>query len=301
MCQLGVPASSLSRELLTKNTLTTPWCVHCVRGRPRGPGSPRGHGGPHDRGYAARCVLMTGYAATSVLRGRPRGRLRGTIAPRISNSPPQTPQGSLRSSAPARQASLARHPRHIAFACSTSCGDSAKNSSGFSVHGRTRRSSVVSCPPTVTSRHCIAVITSCSPFSGGPATWSTVTARPSSGVRSGRARGRPLPAQRPADRADRGGEHRAELTELGGQPAQFGIGRLDLGRGLVAFSLVDAVVGIDHHRLPSDSSWAVSGAGPPSSRSPRADADRPVTPPPRPVTPRRLLARSYLYDERPGL
>jgi hypothetical protein len=33
------------------------------------------------------------------LRGRPRGRLRGTIAPRISNSPPQTPQGSLRSSA----------------------------------------------------------------------------------------------------------------------------------------------------------------------------------------------------------
>ena len=37
---------------------------------------------------------------TTSLRGRPRGRLRGTIAPLISNSPPQTPQGSLRSSAP---------------------------------------------------------------------------------------------------------------------------------------------------------------------------------------------------------
>ena len=53
--------------------------------------------------------------ATTSLRGRPRGRLRGTIAPRSSNSPPQTPQGSLRSSAPARQANLARHFRHIAF------------------------------------------------------------------------------------------------------------------------------------------------------------------------------------------
>jgi hypothetical protein len=63
---------------------------------------------------------------TTSLRGRPRGRLRGTIAPRSSNSPPRTPQGSSRSSAPARQASLAWHPRHIAFACSTSCGDSAR-------------------------------------------------------------------------------------------------------------------------------------------------------------------------------
>jgi len=79
------------------------------------------------------------YAATSVLsdlRGRPRGRLRGTIVPRMSSSPPQTPQGSLRSSAPVRQAILARQPRHIAFASSTSLGDSAKNSSGSSVHGR---------------------------------------------------------------------------------------------------------------------------------------------------------------------
>jgi hypothetical protein len=52
---------------------------------------------------------------TTALRGRPRARLRGTIAPPINNSPPQTPQGSLRSSAPARQANLARHFRHIAF------------------------------------------------------------------------------------------------------------------------------------------------------------------------------------------
>ena len=78
---------------------------------------------------------VTAYAATSVLRGRPRARLCGTMAPCISNSPPQTPQGSLRSSAPARQAILALHPRHMAFACPTSCGDSAKNSSGSCVHG----------------------------------------------------------------------------------------------------------------------------------------------------------------------
>src|ERR1035437_5953152 len=50
--------------------------------------------------------------------------------------PPQTPQGSLRSSAPVRQASLTLHPRHIAFAVSTSSGDSAKNSSGSAAHGR---------------------------------------------------------------------------------------------------------------------------------------------------------------------
>jgi len=37
-----------------------------------------------------------------------------------------------------RQASLASHPRHIALAVSTSSGDSAKNSSGSSVHGRSR-------------------------------------------------------------------------------------------------------------------------------------------------------------------
>jgi hypothetical protein len=55
-------------------------------------------------------------------------------------------------------------------------------------------------------------------------------------------------------RAGRGGERRAELTELGGQPADLGIGRPDLGRGLAAFGLVDAVVGIDHHRLPGDPS-----------------------------------------------
>jgi hypothetical protein len=45
----------------------------------------------------------------------------------------------LRSSAPVRQASLALHPRHMAFACSTSPGDSAKNSSGSSVRAAAGR------------------------------------------------------------------------------------------------------------------------------------------------------------------
>ena len=107
---------------------TSPLCALCaVRGR-----------AAHVRRATASGCVAPFYAATSVLRGRPRGRLRGTIAPRISSSPPQTPQGSLRSSAPVRQASLASQPRHIALAVSTSSGDSAKNSSGSSVHGRSR-------------------------------------------------------------------------------------------------------------------------------------------------------------------
>ena len=55
--------------------------------------------------------------------------------PRRTSSPPHTPHGSWRSRAPARQAILAAHPRHMALAVSTSCGDSAKNRSGSSVHG----------------------------------------------------------------------------------------------------------------------------------------------------------------------
>src|ERR1700722_6239869 len=74
-------------------------------------------------------------AATSVLRGRPRGLLRGTTSPRRNSSPPHTPQGSRRSIAPARHASLAAQSTQSAFADSTSSGDSAKNSSGSSVQG----------------------------------------------------------------------------------------------------------------------------------------------------------------------
>src|SRR5450759_5063564 len=83
-------------------------------------------------------VMQPGQAATSVLRGRPRGLLRGTISPRRNSSPPQTPHGSLRSTAPARQAIRAGQPRHSDLAYSTSCGDSAKNNSGSSPHGRSR-------------------------------------------------------------------------------------------------------------------------------------------------------------------
>src|ERR1035438_7494273 len=75
-------------------------------------------------------------AATSVLRGRPRGLLRGTTSPRRKSSPPQTPQGSRRSCAPERQVFRAGQPQQSALASSTSSGDSARNSSGSSVHGR---------------------------------------------------------------------------------------------------------------------------------------------------------------------
>src|ERR1700721_681975 len=90
----------------------------------------------------------------------------------------------------------------------------------------------------------------------------SMTGRPSSGVRCAQARGRPVSAPRSAYRAERAGERRAELTELGGQPAEAGIGGPDLGRGLAAFGLVDAVIRIDHHRLPGDPSWTASGSGP---------------------------------------
>jgi aryl-alcohol dehydrogenase-like predicted oxidoreductase len=72
------------------------------------------------------------------LRGRPRGRLKGTIAPCSSSSPPQTPHGSSRPSAPAKQATRSPHVPHSAFARSTSRGDSAKNSSGCRRQGRSR-------------------------------------------------------------------------------------------------------------------------------------------------------------------
>lgn len=75
-------------------------------------------------------------AATSSLRGRPRARLRGAMSPRKNSSPPQTPQGSRRSAAPARHAARARQPPHSDLASSTSSGDSAKNRSGSSEHGR---------------------------------------------------------------------------------------------------------------------------------------------------------------------
>ncbi len=65
-----------------------------------------------------------------VLRGRPRGRLRGTTAPVTTSSPPQTPQGSQRSRAATRQAWRRGQSRQTAFAASTSSGDSAKNRSG---------------------------------------------------------------------------------------------------------------------------------------------------------------------------
>src|SRR5262249_4507293 len=77
-------------------------------------------------------------AATSSLRGRPRARLRGTISPLMNSSPPHTPQGSLRSIAPARHFPLAGQLRQSDLASSTSSGDSAKNRSGLLTHGSAR-------------------------------------------------------------------------------------------------------------------------------------------------------------------
>src|SRR3954449_606348 len=74
----------------------------------------------------------------SFLRGRPRGRLRGTTTPATTSSPPHTPHGSRRASASERHLVRSGQERQRALAVSTSAGDSAKNRSGSSVqHGRT--------------------------------------------------------------------------------------------------------------------------------------------------------------------
>src|SRR5919106_3199533 len=66
----------------------------------------------------------------SLLRGRPRGRLRGTTTPWTNSSPPHTPHGSERSSAPARHSAFSGQVVQRDLAYSTSAGDSAKKSSG---------------------------------------------------------------------------------------------------------------------------------------------------------------------------
>src|SRR5918993_2927789 len=79
------------------------------------------------------------HAATT-LRGRPRGRLRAMTAPRSKISPPQTPHGSPRSRAPARQALRMGQSPHRLLACSSCAGLSANHSSGSSTrHGSGRR------------------------------------------------------------------------------------------------------------------------------------------------------------------
>src|SRR5262245_40269013 len=75
-------------------------------------------------------MRRTASRATSSFRGRPRGRLRGTMAPWSKISPPQTPQGSARSRAPARHSIFSGQPSHRAFATSRSAGASANHRSG---------------------------------------------------------------------------------------------------------------------------------------------------------------------------
>jgi len=62
---------------------------------------------------------LAGQAATTSLRGRPRGRLRAMTAPRSRISPPQTPHGSSRSSASLRHWRRIGQSAHSALACSS--------------------------------------------------------------------------------------------------------------------------------------------------------------------------------------
>src|SRR4029453_15891033 len=77
--------------------------------------------------------------------GRPRGRLRGTTAPRSKISPPQTPHGSARSSAPARHSTFSGQPPQRVFATSRSAGTSANHRSGsYWRHGSSESTPTVS-------------------------------------------------------------------------------------------------------------------------------------------------------------
>src|SRR3954469_23347044 len=96
------------------------------------------HGGAHSVRRGKGCGHAAVTVCTSVLRGRPRGRFRGTTTPWTTSSPPQTPHGSRRSRASERQRARSGHETQRALAASTSAGDSAKNRSGSSVqHGST--------------------------------------------------------------------------------------------------------------------------------------------------------------------
>lgn len=80
--------------------------------------------------------LISHHPWTSTLRGRPRPLFWATTAPSTMISPPQTPQGSARSSAPARHDAAIGHCAHRALATAMMGACSANQSSGSSLrHG----------------------------------------------------------------------------------------------------------------------------------------------------------------------
>ncbi len=81
-----------------------------------------------DEAYAA---MGSRGSSCWFFRGRPRGRFRGITTPWRNSSPPQTPQGSRRSSAPSRHMDRTGQSRQSVLANSTSEGDSANHSSGL--------------------------------------------------------------------------------------------------------------------------------------------------------------------------
>src|SRR5699024_2909530 len=97
----------------------------------------------HDHlGRARQGVPVLRHPASSTVagrgffRGRPRPRLRETTAPCSKISPAQTPQGSSRSRAPARQAARIGQSMHSSLARSSSAGDSENHRSASPVwHG----------------------------------------------------------------------------------------------------------------------------------------------------------------------
>ena len=86
------------------------------------------------------------------LGGRPGGRLTARTRPRWMISPPQTPQGSARSTAPARHGPRSGHERQPALASSRSSGRSENHRCGLFAHGSAAPTSAASRSSEVTAR-----------------------------------------------------------------------------------------------------------------------------------------------------
>src|SRR4051794_6881554 len=74
-------------------------------------------------------ALCASCSSGRIFGGRPRLRFCATTFPCTNNSPPHTPHGSRRVSAPSRQLSRTGHSRQNAFAAAMSSSCSEKNSS----------------------------------------------------------------------------------------------------------------------------------------------------------------------------
>ena len=96
---------------------------------PTSPGPQPPTPGPCPGRHRRACPVVYAVSASRYFGGRPRGRFTGTILPFWNSSPPQTPHGSRRATAPCRQVIRTGQARQSALASRMSGISSEKNSS----------------------------------------------------------------------------------------------------------------------------------------------------------------------------